>query len=181
MQRNIHLKPIILLLLCTEVISFNTVRKVVVRKPFSPPVVTKLPNSITVPTLPTSAAPITASSSSSSSSPSKTQLYVAKERRSSDTRNNYASSNNNKRKETHTEINRLKFMLNQLKGNMKESELRATAAERRVAMLQAQIAQELKAGQSQIDGEKEEAAKAEAEAEKKKKEEEDAKRELGFL
>ncbi len=61
---------------------------------------------------------------------------------------------------------------------MKESELRATAAERRVAMLQAQIAQELKAGQSQVNGEQE-AAKAKAEAEKKEKE--DTERELSFL
>ncbi len=37
------------------------------------------------------------------------------------------------------EVSRLKFMINQMKGNMKESEMRASAAENRVAMLQAQI------------------------------------------
>ena len=48
-----------------------------------------------------------------------------------------------------TEVDRLKFRVSQLKGNMVESELRATAAERRVALLQ----EELKvAQQSGADG-----------------------------
>ena len=33
----------------------------------------------------------------------------------------------------------MKFMINQLRGSMQESEMRATAAEHRVAMLQGQI------------------------------------------
>jgi hypothetical protein len=38
-----------------------------------------------------------------------------------------------------TEVSRLKFVINQLKGNMQESEMRASAAENRVAMLQQQM------------------------------------------
>jgi predicted nucleic acid-binding Zn-ribbon protein len=38
-----------------------------------------------------------------------------------------------------TEVSRLKFMINQMKGTMQESEMRASAAENRVAMLQKQI------------------------------------------
>jgi len=43
------------------------------------------------------------------------------------------------KKEDRTEVSRMKFMINQLKGNMQESEMRASAAENRVAMLQKQI------------------------------------------
>jgi len=42
-------------------------------------------------------------------------------------------------KNDRTEVSRLKFVINQLKGNMQESEMRATAAENRVAMLQQQM------------------------------------------
>jgi hypothetical protein len=38
-----------------------------------------------------------------------------------------------------TEVSRLKFVINQLRGNMQESEMRASAAENRVAMLQQQM------------------------------------------
>ena len=42
-------------------------------------------------------------------------------------------------KQDRTEVSRMKLMINQLKGNMQESEMRASAAENRVAMLQKQI------------------------------------------
>lgn len=42
-------------------------------------------------------------------------------------------------KQERTEVSRMKFMINQLKGNMQESEMRASAAENRVAMLQKQV------------------------------------------
>jgi hypothetical protein len=45
------------------------------------------------------------------------------------------SGSNNDR----TEMSRLKFVINQLKGNMQESEMRASAAENRVAVLQQQL------------------------------------------
>lgn len=40
-----------------------------------------------------------------------------------------------------SEVSRMKFIVNQMKGNVQESEMRATAAENRVAMLQKQIRQ----------------------------------------
>lgn len=42
-------------------------------------------------------------------------------------------------KQDRTEVSRMKLMINQLKGNMQESEMRASAAENRVAMLQKQM------------------------------------------
>ena len=79
-------------------------------------------------------------------------LYVVQERPTSDTqqRSKRENSNaNNSKRHKFTEVDRLKFRVSQLKGNMVESELRATAAERRVALLQ----EELKvAQQSGADG-----------------------------
>mmetsp|Transcript_5585 Transcript_5585/g.15715 ORF Transcript_5585/g.15715 Transcript_5585/m.15715 type:complete len:292 (+) Transcript_5585:203-1078(+) len=46
------------------------------------------------------------------------------------------NDNDNSKRHQFTEIDRLKFRVHQLKGNMVESEMRATAAERRVALLQ---------------------------------------------
>lgn len=59
--------------------------------------------------------------------------------------NNYDSTQQKSKKKDFTEVSRLRFMLNQLKGNMQESEMRAGAAERRVAMLQKQIQDNLQA------------------------------------
>lgn len=46
------------------------------------------------------------------------------------------SSTNLERDEPRTEVKRIRFILNQLRGDLQESEMRATAAERRVATLQ---------------------------------------------
>ena len=51
------------------------------------------------------------------------------------TRNRQTRYNGN----NNTELNRLKFLYNQARGNLQESEMRATAAEHRVAMLQNKI------------------------------------------
>ena len=51
--------------------------------------------------------------------------------------NPYKSKNG--RYSDETELNRAKFLLNQAKGSLKESEMRATAAERRVALLAKEI------------------------------------------
>jgi len=72
---------------------------------------------------------------------------------------NYKNNNNNKnnnskdkykyqQRDPTTELNRTKFLLNQARGNLQESEMRATAAEHRVALLQ----NELKAVNGKIGG-----------------------------
>ena len=78
-------------------------------------------------------------------------LYVVQERATSSDaqRSHRESSASDGKRHKFTEVDRLKFRVSQLKGNMVESELRATAAERRVALLQ----EELKvAQQSGADG-----------------------------
>jgi len=77
-------------------------------------------------------------------SPSTLSLYATTEseaRNETRNANNYDSDSTQQKskKKDFTEVSRLRFMLNQLKGNMQESEMRAGAAERRVAMLQKQI------------------------------------------
>mmetsp|Transcript_2518 Transcript_2518/g.3588 ORF Transcript_2518/g.3588 Transcript_2518/m.3588 type:complete len:439 (-) Transcript_2518:163-1479(-) len=63
---------------------------------------------------------------------------------------NYKNGNNNKnnnskdkykyqQRDPTTELNRTKFLLNQARGNLQESEMRATAAEHRVALLQNEL------------------------------------------
>ena len=56
-----------------------------------------------------------------------------------------------------SEVSRMKFIVNQMKGNMQESEMRATAAENRVAMLQKQIRQ-LEQDKKEVDGKVDEEA-----------------------
>ena len=75
---------------------------------------------------------------------SSSALYVVQERSASHVqqRSQREGSNANtssKSRHKFTEVDRLKFRLSQLKGNMVESELRATAAERRVALLQEEL------------------------------------------
>ena len=96
--------------------------------------------------------PSAAGGNSMSHGVQSTALYVVQERPTSNAqqrskRENNASNDGKRHK--FTEVDRLKFRVSQLKGNMVESELRATAAERRVALLQ----EELKVAQkSAVDG-----------------------------
>lgn len=67
---------------------------------------------------------------------SSTQLNVISSKQNS---NGKSMSSSYYDQDDNTELNRTKFLLNQARGNIQESEMRATAAERRVAMLQKEI------------------------------------------
>lgn len=73
-----------------------------------------------------------------------TTLYSSPYKANGRSRNNYNNGSDS------TELNRAKFLLNQARGNLQESEMRATAAENRVAMLQKEIKEfnQLMEGQS---------------------------------
>lgn len=65
-------------------------------------------------------------------------LYLRPGRPAPVVNDRYITSEMNNNKDR-TEVSRMKFMINQLKGSAQESEMRADAAENRVAMLQLQI------------------------------------------
>ena len=67
-------------------------------------------------------------------------IFVLHSLRENTVTNNFSSARNEKAAHSNrTEVSRMKFMINQMKGTMKESEMRATAAEHRVGMLQKQL------------------------------------------
>jgi hypothetical protein len=66
-------------------------------------------------------------------------LYLKPGRSASVINERYVNSDSKNHNKDRTEVSRLKFMINQLKGSAQESEMRAGAAENRVAMLQEQI------------------------------------------
>ncbi len=67
-------------------------------------------------------------------------IFVLHSLRENTVTNNFSSARNDKAAYLNrTEVSRMKFQINQMKGNMKESEMRATAAEHRVGMLQKQL------------------------------------------